>query len=112
MQCYQTDIQQPRLGVEIIESLAFTAEDDGATRSARAIHWIPEDAARSGQERLRESRVLFFLDGVSEGEYKLYNNVAIAELEPLEAIQGTFKLTITVTCTELFFFSYRWGSGL
>jgi eukaryotic translation initiation factor 2C len=66
-----TEIQQPR--VEIIESLQTMMEK--ALERFIGICKIPP------------KRVIFFRDGVSEGEY---NTVAAAELE---AIQGKFKFT-------------------
>ena len=65
-----TDIQQPR--VEVIESLQRMME--------RALGRFIEIC------KIPPKRVIFFRDGVSEGEY---NTVAAAELE---AIQGTFEL--------------------
>jgi eukaryotic translation initiation factor 2C len=64
-----TEIQQPR--VEIIESLQKMME--------RALGRFIEF------RKIPPKRVIFFRDGVSEGEY---NTVATAELE---AIQGTFR---------------------
>ena len=63
-----TEIQQPR--VEIIESLQ--------KMMVRALGQFIE------YRKIPPRRVIFFRDGVSEGEY---NTVATAELE---AIQGTF----------------------
>ena len=57
-------------------------------------------------------RVIFFRDGVSEGEY---NTVGTAELE---AIQGMIKLINTCAFQLFLFFyyscyqDYRWGQGL
>jgi eukaryotic translation initiation factor 2C len=72
-----TEIQQPR--VEIIESLQKMME--------RALMRFIEF------QKMPPKRVIFFQDGVSEGEY---NSVATAELE---AIQGTFNLKLITTCT-------------
>jgi hypothetical protein len=68
-----TEIQQPR--VEIIESLQLQKMMEKALEHFIGICKIPP------------KRVIFFRDGVSEGEY---NTVAAAELE---AIQGKFKFT-------------------
>jgi eukaryotic translation initiation factor 2C len=67
-----TEIQQPRLGVEIIESLQKMME--------QALGHFIEYGKRPPKQ------VIFFRDGVSEGEY---NTVAAAELE---ARQGTLRL--------------------
>ena len=73
-----TEIQQPR--VEIIESLQKMME--------RALGRFIEFT----NSKIPPKRIIFFRDGVSEGEY---STVATAELE---AIQGTlFKLTLTYT---------------
>ena len=68
-----TEIQQPR--VEVIESLQKMME--------RALGRFIE------VQKIPPKKIIFFRDGVSEGEY---NTVAAAELEE---IQGTFLLINT-----------------
>ena len=92
-----TDIQRPR--VEIIESLERMME-----KSLR--HFIE-------LRKIPPRRVIFFRDGVSEGEY---NTVATAELA---AIQGTLmSVTFCLTYRTFSFFSFSChpdhcrGSGL
>ena len=76
-----TDIQQPR--VEIIESLQ--------KMMVRALGQFIE------YRKIPPRRVIFFWDGVLEGEY---NTVATAELE---AIQGTFMSILLFNLSNLFF---------
>ena len=78
-----TDIQQPR--VEIIESLQGMM--------VRALKGFIEEY------RLPPKRLIFFRDGVSEGEY---NTVATAEIA---AIKGTLRFNVYISKSEIYFSS-------
>ena len=78
-----TDIQQPR--VEIIESLQGMME--------RALGRFIEF------NKIPPRRLIFFRDGVSEGEY---NTVATAEIA---AIKGTLRFGVYISKVEIYFSS-------